>query len=74
MSRPLFLTSMMSPEVMFIDAISTSTDRITNMTSSSMSSADRNDPDASRQVQAMLPGSACISAGVICSTCSGSAT
>ena len=72
MSRPLFLTSMISPEVMFIAAISTSTDRITNITSSSMSRAERNDPEASRQVQTTLPGTASVSAGVRRSTRSGS--
>ena len=39
MSRPLFFTSMMRPEMMFIAAISTRTDRITNITLSSMLSA-----------------------------------
>ena len=50
-SRPLFLTSMIRPEVMFIAAISTSTDRITNITLSSTSSARRKLPEESFHVQ-----------------------
>ena len=74
-SRPLFLTSMISPLVMFIDAIRTSTDRMTNITSSSMSRADRNDPELSRQDQVCAPSPAArISASVQSSTRSGSST
>ena len=60
---------------MFIDAIRTSTDRITNITSSSMSSADRNEPEESFHDQTCAPSPAArISGRVQSSTFSGSVT
>ena len=60
-SRPLFFTSMISPEMMFIAAISTRIDRITNITLSSISSARRNAPAESRHVQ---PSASCPAAAI----------
>ena len=75
MSRPLLRTSMIRPETMLSAAISTRIARITNITSSSMSSARRNEADPSRQVQAIARGpAASSSAGTMASTASGSST
>ena len=75
MSRPLFLTSMMRPETMFIDAISTRTDRMMNITLSSMSSARRKLPEASRHVQISPRSPAARNKGIaISSTVSGYST
>ena len=75
MSRPLFFTSITSPEMMFIAAISTTSDRMMNITRRSTSSAERKAPEASRQVQitARSPAAAAIGARSA-STRDGSAT
>ena len=65
MSRPLFFTSMIRPETMFIAAISTRIDRMMNITLSSMSKARKKDPAASRQVQISASSPATSSAGIV---------
>ena len=75
MSRPLFLTSMIRPDTIFIAAINTRIDRMMNITLSSTSSARKKPPEMSRQVQitARSPA-ACNSGSATFSTCSGSST
>ena len=75
MSRPLFFTSITSPEMMLSAAITTTRLRMMNITRRSVSSADRNAPEASRQVQSSARGpAAAASAGSISSTRSGRST
>ena len=73
MSRPLFFTSMTRPEMMLSAAISTTIERMMNITRRSVSSAERKAPEASRQVQSSARGpAAAASAGSSSSTRSGS--
>ena len=50
-SRPLFFTNIIRPDTIFIDAINTKMDKIKNITLSSISSACKNAPELSFQVQ-----------------------